>query len=43
VEDLFAFLSAFAGGSPAGDLDGDGRVTIQDFLAFLARFGSGCV
>lgn len=50
VDDLVYFVSAFALGDPAADLDDDGidppqpdgGVTIEDLVFFLTRFSEGC-
>ena len=36
------YLSGFAANDPRADLNADGVVNLQDFLAFLAAYSAGC-
>lgn len=40
--DFMAFINRFNSGDPRADLDGDGVLTIGDFLAYQAAFDAGC-
>jgi hypothetical protein len=40
--DFLAFTNRFHAGDPRADLDGDGVLTIADFLAFQVEFEAGC-
>lgn len=42
IDDLLAFLEAFALGHAAADFDTDGGVTIDDLLGYLERYAVGC-
>jgi len=43
VADFFAFVLAFFTGERAADVDGDGRIDLDDFSSFLAAFERGCI
>lgn len=40
--DFLAFVNRFNAGDLRADLDGDGELTITDFIAFQAAFAAGC-
>jgi probable HAF family extracellular repeat protein len=42
IQDLLAYLAAYAAGDQRTDVNGDGLITVQDFLAFLAAYAAGC-
>lgn len=42
VEDLFAFLEDWFGGSPRADIDGSGDASVGDIFTFLSVYFSGC-
>jgi hypothetical protein len=41
LADMFCFLNHWSLGDPAADINGDARVDVQDFLAFLSLYASG--
>jgi hypothetical protein len=42
LSDINAFVDAFAGAGPAGDLDGNGVFDLDDINLFVAAFLAGC-
>lgn len=42
IFDFMAFINRFNSGDPRADLDGDGVLTIGDFLAYQTAFDAGC-
>ena len=42
LADITAFVSAFTGQNPAGDLDGNGLFDLADITIFVNAFTSGC-
>jgi hypothetical protein len=42
VPDIFAFLSAWFGGSSTADMDGNGQLQVPDIFAFLSLWFAGC-
>jgi hypothetical protein len=42
IQDLLAFLGAYAAGDARADVNLDGLLTVADFLAFLSAYAAGC-
>ncbi|USN97913.1 MAG: VCBS repeat-containing protein [Phycisphaeraceae bacterium] len=42
LADVIAFVTAFTGGNPAGDLDGNGLFDLTDVTIFVTSFMDGC-
>lgn len=42
VQDVFDYLAAWFGLSPAADMNGDSAVTLQDLFDYLAAYFNGC-
>lgn len=42
LQDLFDYLTAYFGGLPAADFNGDGGATVQDVFDYLSAYFGGC-